>query len=78
MCLAIPAKLIEINGANGVVDMGGVKRETRLDMVPDAKLGDFVLLHTGFAIEIVEEQTAIEMLETIAEAFGTERAEEQR
>ena len=77
MCLAIPAKLIEKDGNKGVVDMGGVKRETRLDMLPEAKLGDFVLLHTGFAIEIVEEQTAIEMLETIAEAFG-ERVEEQR
>ncbi|MCK5744488.1 MAG: HypC/HybG/HupF family hydrogenase formation chaperone, partial [Caldisericia bacterium] len=73
----IPAKLIEKDGNKGVVDMGGVKRETRLDMLPEAKLGDFVLLHTGFAIEIVEEQTAIEMLETIAEAFG-ERVEEQR
>jgi hydrogenase expression/formation protein HypC len=77
MCLAIPAKLIKKDGNKGVVDMGGVKRETRLDMLPEAKLGDFVLLHTGFAIEIVEEQTAIEMLETIAEAFG-ERIEEQR
>ncbi|MCK5744214.1 MAG: HypC/HybG/HupF family hydrogenase formation chaperone, partial [Caldisericia bacterium] len=39
MCLAIPAKLIEKDGNKGVVDMGGVKRETRLDMLPEAKLG---------------------------------------
>jgi hydrogenase expression/formation protein HypC len=70
MCLAIPAKLIEKNENDGVVDMGGVKRNTRLDMVPDARIGDYLLIHTGFAIEVVEEQTAKEMLETISQAYA--------
>lgn len=70
MCLAIPAKLTVKNGNDGVVDMGGVKRNTRLDMVPNAKIGNYLLIHTGFAIEIVEEQTAKEMLETIAQAYA--------
>ncbi|HOO96973.1 MAG TPA: HypC/HybG/HupF family hydrogenase formation chaperone [Caldisericia bacterium] len=70
MCLAIPARLVEKKDNAGVVELGGVRRDIRLDLLPDAKIGDFVLLHTGFAIEIVEEQTAKDMLETIDQAFG--------
>lgn len=64
MCLAIPAKITEINGDSAKVDYGGVARETRLDFV-DAKVGDYVLIHAGFAIEVMDEQAALESLSEI-------------
>ena len=70
MCLGIPAKLIEVNGMDAVGQMAGVNRAIRLDMLPDAKTGDFVIVHTGFAIETVSEDEAREILETIEAAYG--------
>ncbi len=68
MCLAIPAQIKEL-GENrlGVVDIMGVTREVSLDLTPAAKVGDYVLVHAGFAIEIVDEEFANETLELIAE-----------
>ena len=51
MCLAVPAKIIEINGVNAIVETNGVKREGNLTFVPDAVIGDYVLIHEGFAIQ---------------------------
>jgi len=62
MCLAVPGKVIEIEGSIGIVDFNGVKREVRLDLV-DAKIGDYVIVHTGFAIEKMDEKDALESLE---------------
>ncbi len=70
MCLAVPAKLVERNGLDGVVAFGDIRRNVRLDLLPDAQVGDFVLLHTGFAIEKVDEEQAKKMLETIQEVYG--------
>ena len=67
MCLAVPGKVIEVNGPLAVVDFGGVKREVRLDLLPDIKPGDWVIVHTGFAIEKLEEKRAKEILEAWAE-----------
>ncbi|MEM4267412.1 MAG: HypC/HybG/HupF family hydrogenase formation chaperone [Candidatus Woesearchaeota archaeon] len=61
MCLAIPGKVLEKNGNIAVVDFGGVKKEIMLDFV-DAKLGDFVLVHAGFAIQIIEKKSAEEKI----------------
>ena len=61
MCLAVPGKVIEIEGSIGIVDFNGVKREVRLDLV-DAKIGDYVIVHTGFAIEKMDEKDALESL----------------
>ena len=57
MCLAVPLKLIEIDGPNGVGEFDGVRRRVRLDFVK-ARPGDYVLVHAGFAIEIVDPQQA--------------------
>ena len=66
MCLAIPAKVVEIKGDNlAQVDLLGVGREVSLDLTPQAQVGDFVLVHAGFAIEIVDRQYAEETLELI-------------
>ena len=64
MCLAIPAKVREKKGVNlAVVDVMGVTRTISLDLVPGADIDDWVLMHAGFAIELIDEQYANETLE---------------
>jgi len=61
MCLAIPGKLVEKDGDKGVVDYDGAKVEVRLELV-DAEVGDYVIVHTGFAIEKLSEEDALESI----------------
>ncbi len=66
MCLAIPAQITEIDEGNmATVDILGVTRSISVDLTPTAKVGDFVLVHAGFAIEVVSEQAANETLDLI-------------
>ena len=62
MCLAIPGKILEFHDSNGIkmakVDFGGVSREACLEYLPEAGLGDFVMVHVGFAISKVDEEEA--------------------
>lgn len=67
MCLAIPTRIIEIKGTNAVVEFGGVRKEIGLQLVPDAKVGDYVLLHAGFAIQKMDEGEARETLKLLEE-----------
>lgn len=72
MCLAVPGKLIRIEGEEamfrtGVVDFGGVRREVSLACVPEAQLDDYVLVHVGLAISIIDEQEARRVFEYLAE-----------
>lgn len=71
MCLAIPGKLIAIVGEGdlriGDIDFGGVMRATNLAFVPEAEVGDYVLVHVGFAIAKIDEDVARETLEALAE-----------
>lgn len=68
MCLAIPAKVTEMGEDNlATVDILGASREISLDLTPDAKVGNYVLVHAGFAIEIVDEQFAQETIDLIRE-----------
>lgn len=67
MCLSIPGKVIEINGDMAQVSVGGTKYETSLQMVEDIKVGDYVLMHTGFAIQKISEEEALETLKTFQE-----------
>ena len=66
MCLGIPGKIVEIHETAGLrmgkVDFGGVLREACLAYVPEAQLGDYVVIHVGFAISTVGEQEAVESL----------------
>ena len=64
MCLAAPLKLIEINGNDAVGEAMGMQRKLRVDLIPDAKIGDYVMVHAGFAIERLAEEQALEDLET--------------
>ena len=64
MCLAVPLKLIEINGKDAVGEALGMKRAVRLDFIPDPKLWDYVMVHAGFAIERLPQEQALDDLET--------------
>lgn len=62
MCLAVPSKIIEINNAVGIVDVDGVTREASLMLIEDAKIGDYVIVHAGFAISKVDQESAEQTL----------------
>ncbi len=75
MCLGVPARIIEVFEKNGLkmgtVDFGGIQREVCLDYVPEAHLGDYCIVHVGFAINLLSEDEArdtLAMLQDIAEA----------
>ena len=58
MCLAVPAKIIELSGSDAVTDCVGNRIQTNISLVPEVKLGDFVLIHAGFAITVLDEEEA--------------------
>lgn len=66
MCLAIPSKIIEIEEFKATVDVYGARREINLMLMPeDVEIGDYVLVHAGFAIQKVEQESAEEALKII-------------
>ncbi len=65
MCLAIPALVKSISGSKGVVEIDGVTREVSLQLTPEARVGDYVLLHTGYAINVVDAAEAEETLKLL-------------
>ena len=71
MCLSIPAKIIEIKSDSsplmGIVDFGGVSREICLAYVPEAQVGQYALIHVGFAISVLDEEEALATLEMLRE-----------
>ena len=62
MCLAIPARIISIDGNDAEADVGGVRRKIGIMLTPQVKVGDYVLLHTGYSIAIVNATEAEETL----------------
>ena len=70
MCLAIPSKIIKIDGGMGTVDVDGVKREVSLLMIEEPMLGDYVIVHAGFAIHKIDETTAKESLQLLKETLA--------
>lgn len=67
MCLAVPLKIIEINGNDAVAELDGIKMKIRIDFVKDVKVGDYVYVHAGFAINKLDEELAKENLELFRE-----------
>lgn len=67
MCLAVPGKILEVSGSDtsrmGTVSFGGIGKEACLAFVPEAKVGDYVLVHAGFAISVIDEDEAAKTLE---------------
>jgi hydrogenase expression/formation protein HypC len=71
MCLGVPGKILDIYEANGLsmgkIDFGGVIREVCLAYVPEAKVGDYAIIHVGFALNLISEQEAQETLEMLTQ-----------
>jgi hydrogenase expression/formation protein HypC len=71
MCLAVPGKIVELVQGSGVamarLDYGGVTREACMEYLPEAKVGDYVLVHVGFAISMVDEEEAARTLALLRE-----------
>ena len=67
MCLAIPAKITKIDNSMGTIDMEGTQREASLLLLEDAKIGDYVIVHAGFAIHNIDEAEAMESLKVLRE-----------
>jgi len=67
MCLAIPALVKSINGYQAEVDINGVTRQVSVQLTPEVKTGDYVLLHTGYAINVIDEAEAEETLKLLKE-----------
>lgn len=72
MCLAIPALVKSIDGQQAVVEIGGVTRQASIQLTPEAKVGDYVLLHTGYAINVidpVEAEETLKLLRKLSEVY---------
>ena len=67
MCLAVPLKIIERDGMNGVGEVEGLRRNMRLDFIKEPKVGEYVIVHAGFAIERLPEKQALADIEAWAE-----------
>ena len=67
MCLAVPVKIVSIEGAEAETEIAGVRRRVSIALTPEAKVGDYVLLHTGYAIGVIDEAEAEETLKLLEE-----------
>lgn len=76
MCLAVPGKILSIDDSNGElmkmgrVNFGGIVKEVNLAYTPDAKIGDYVIVHVGFALNTVDEAEAVKVFEYLKEIEG--------
>jgi len=83
VCIAAPAQIIEIKDNVATVDFGGVRQQAKLDLVNDVDVGRYVLVHSGYAIEVLSDQEAQESLEawdellTILEEENTTKEKNQ-
>lgn len=68
MCLAIPSRITKIENEMALIDVDGVQRSASLLLVEDARVGDYVIVHAGFAIKKIEEEDAMETLRLLREA----------
>lgn len=71
MCLAVPLRITELHGRDAVGERDGIRRNIRVDFIPQPRVGDYVIVHAGFAIERLDEEQA---LEDIAAAREVENA----
>ncbi len=71
MCLGVPGKLVKIIGARGIVSFGGAKREVDLSLIEKPIIGEYVIVHAGFAIERIDEGEARKTIKLLRETFGS-------
>jgi hydrogenase expression/formation protein HypC len=76
MCVAVPSLITAIDGNEADVDVGGISRRASLMLTPDARIGDYVLIHAGYAISIVDREEAEATLELFRELADDTDAEE--
>ncbi|MCK4245382.1 MAG: HypC/HybG/HupF family hydrogenase formation chaperone [Candidatus Omnitrophica bacterium] len=67
MCLALPMRVIKIKDKEGTVELGGVKRKVNLQLLAEANIGDYLLVHAGFAIQKLDEEEAERTLSFLKE-----------
>jgi len=67
MCLAIPALIKSIDGIEAEAEIGGISRRISLQLTPEAKVGDYAIVHTGYAISIMDQEEAEETLKILGE-----------
>lgn len=70
MCLAIPSKILDIRDGVAIIDVDGVKQETSVLLLEDPKVGDYVIVHAGFAIHKIDEEEATETLRILREVMA--------
>ncbi len=78
MCLAVPSKIIKIENGIGTIDVDGVKRTASLLLVEDAIVGDYVIVHAGFALHKIDEKAAMDTLNILKEAAAFVDEREKR
>jgi hydrogenase expression/formation protein HypC len=82
MCLAVPGKILCITGEEferiGRVSFGGIVKEVNLAYVPESKVGDYVIVHVGFALSILDEKEALQVFEYLDEIGRIEKSEESK
>jgi len=76
MCLSVPAKILSIEGDKARVSLGGAEYNAALNLVDNVKVGDYVLLHSGFAIQRINEEEAMETMRLLNEVIEKERENE--
>lgn len=76
MCLSIPGKVLSVEGDKAVVSVGGTRYEASLQLLDDVKADDYVLVHTGFAIEKISEEEAMETLRLFNELEDMNKEED--
>jgi hydrogenase expression/formation protein HypC len=77
MCLALPARVVALNGLEATVDLGGVRKTISIALVPEAQLEDYVIVHVGHAIGLLDPEEARRTLELFAELDASSAAENQ-
>ncbi len=75
MCLGIPAQVVEVGETSALVEIGGVRREVPVTLLDDVAIGDWLIVHAGYAIQRLDEAEATEILETLSEYFAAAERE---
>jgi len=73
VCLGIPARILKLEGELAEVEIGGTVQKANIQLVPEAKIGEYVLLHAGFAIQKLDEREALEALKLLEELYEIRR-----
>lgn len=78
MCLAIPSRIIDIDSETATIDVDGVQRKASLMLVQGAQVGDYVIVHAGYAIQVIDEAEALSTLKLMREVFLPGDVNDQR